>query len=89
VLVVGDDDKEGVNALELAGAVLGGVGFVLLFISIFLEQITPALELLPKGGATKWERMQSRLNVSGRWLLDALIKAALGALVAILLARAF
>jgi hypothetical protein len=60
---------------------------LLLRIVVSLEVITPQLELLPEGGSTRWERLKRRSNVSSRWLIDAALKAAIGAVIAILLAR--
>ena len=73
------DEKEGLNAGEIATIVLfslAGLGLVLI---ASISAITPSLELLPDHGATKWERMTQRFNLTGRWLLDAILKAAIGA----------
>jgi hypothetical protein len=47
-----------------------------------LASITPALELFPDGGVTKWDRLKKRFQLSSKWLLDAVLKAAIGAAIA-------
>jgi hypothetical protein len=79
------DNVKGLNAGEVVAIVLAGVAGLLLLAVLSLGTITPQLELIPEGATTKWERLKRRVNFSGRWLLDTVLKAAVGAAVVLLI----
>jgi hypothetical protein len=85
------DTKQGLNAAEIVGIVLGSLAGCLLLLVVSLDSITPQLELLPRGGATRWDRLKQRSKSSGRWLnrtvLTAAITAAVTVLITLLLTR--
>jgi hypothetical protein len=84
-LAIFGDHKRGLNAGEVAAIIFGGFAGTILLLLVSLDSITPGLELLPVGGTTRWARIKQRSNISGRWLLDAVLKAAIGAGVVLLI----
>jgi hypothetical protein len=87
VEVLWSDNAKGLNLAEIVAIVLGSLAGCLLLTTVFLESITPQLELFPEGGSTRWERLKKRSRVSSYWLLDTALKAAIGAVIALLIAR--
>lgn len=83
------DDEKGLNWGEGLALGIGGLALALLLLAVFLEKIAPQLELVPDGATTRWEQLKRRSNISGRWLADALLKAVIGAGIALLAAKAF
>jgi hypothetical protein len=89
VLSVWGDDNKGLNGAEITSIVLFSLSGVLLVLAGASSSIAPELELLPEGGLTRWQRIKARFNVSGKWIGDRLITAAIGAFIGILITRAF
>ena len=87
ILTVWGDELEGLNWAEIMAVVLGVLSGVCLLGILSLGAITPDLELLPLGGTTRWERVRQRLRFSGRWILDTVLKATIGAVIALAVAR--
>jgi hypothetical protein len=86
-LVGWGDKTEGVGPAETFAIVFGSLATLCLLLAVSLESITPGLELLPEGGVTRWERIKRRFRLSGRWILDTALKAAVGAAIVVLIGR--
>ena len=84
VVIFGDDAK-GLDAGEVVGIVLFSLAGLVLLALLSLGTITPQLELFPEGATTRWERLKRRVNFSGRWLVDTVLKAGVGAAVVVLI----
>lgn len=81
------DEQDGLEALEWIGIVSLVVFGIGLLVVALMDTITPQLELLPDEGATRWARLTRRIEFSGRWLLDVVLKSAVGFVIGFLLAR--
>lgn len=79
------DKKDGLNGAEIATVAIIAFGGVLLLIGLLSGFIAPQLELIQEGGLTRWGRIKARSKVSGKWTVDLLVKAAIGALIGILI----
>ncbi len=88
-VTAGGDKKEGVNPAEAASIVLVSVALACLVLGLFADAFAPRLELLDEGGITRWDRLKRLVRLSGRSLADRAITAAIGAVVGILIVRAF